>query len=158
MKNLQALMNRLTACVRDDAAAQRRVLKLMEGQEQAILERQPARIERANAELEAELERVEPRNRLRGEVLDALAAHWGVPRGAVTLASVAERFGPGSEPLLQLRGELRLLAADVTRASRRLAALITMHRQIARDVIGLLLTDENGNPLEREGTLIDARA
>lgn len=158
MKDLQALMNRLTACVREDADAQRRLLELMESQEQAILERRPERLEQANAELEAELLRVEPRSRLRDAVLHAFAAHWNVPGSAITLASVAERFGPGAETLLRLRGELRVLAADVKRASRRLAALIHMHRQIARDVIGLLLTDENGNPLEGEGTLIDARA
>ena len=74
----------------------------------------------------------------------------------LTLTSIAERLGPEGEAILQVRGALRDSAARVAREGRRLGRLLSVHRQLARETIEILLTDEHGNPLHDEGTLVDA--
>ena len=42
--------------------------------------------------------------------------------------------------------------------SRQVAAIAGMQRSVVRDVLSALLTDESGNPVHADGTLIDAQA
>ena len=72
--------------------------------------------------------------------------------------SIAERFGSNAERLLELRDQLEEVTRETQRLGRKVGALIGVHRRVTRDVLETLLTDENGNPMNDEGTLVDARA
>jgi len=154
--DLGSLRNHLLGWARDELASQGRLAALLVLQEEAAVAHDVQQVEEQTAALKSELGRAPRRAERRGTVIRALAAHWNVPASQLTLTSIAERLGTEGEPLLQVRSDLREMAAQVARRGRRLARLLSVHRQLARETIELLLTDEQGNPLEDEGILVDA--
>ena len=160
--------NQLTAWVRCELEEQAAILAALEEQERCVSGGSPAEVEEASAEvaraIEAEAER---RSRLT-RILSRLADELGLPASVLTLGSVTERLGGGptaqgvrdplADQLWRLRDELRVAVERVAAQARRVAAVITMQRAVVHDVLTALLSDENGNPVQSEGTLIDARA
>ena len=151
-----SLRNHLLGWARDEVAGQRRLLATLELQEEATIAHDVGRVDEHTAAIQAELGRAPGRAERRETLVQALAAHWNVPASVLTLTSIAERLGPEGESLLQVRSDLRDIAARVARQGRRLGRLLSVHRQLARETIEILLTDEQGNPLHDEGTLVDA--
>lgn len=158
MEELQSLLNRLIACSQAELVVQRRLVELVLDQRVAVLERRPESVERATAELGAELERAASRRAARVEAVARLARHWKVSAGALTLSSIAERSGPRGQALLELRDELREVASRLSEEGRRVAALVRHQRAFVQDVLQALLGDENGNPVRDGGTLVDTSA
>ena len=154
--DLGSLRNHLLGWARDELASQGRIAALLARQEEAAVAHDVRRVEEATAAIQAELGRAPRRAERRGTVIQALATRWKVPAGQLTLTSIAERLGPEGQPLLQVRTDLRDMAAQLARQGRRLGRLLSVHRQLARETIEILLTDEHGNPLHDEGTLVDA--
>jgi len=165
MAPLRSLMNRLESCVAADLEGQRRIAAALGAVQEAVLRRDREALGASGAALEREVAGGRRRNAQRTTVLAALAAHWNVARPALTLRSVAERFGPGvlggpgepgAERLLALRDDLRAASAEVVRASRRTFALLALHRDLLRETLELLLGASGENPLEVEGAILDA--
>jgi hypothetical protein len=154
--DLGSLRNHLLGWARDELASQGRLSALLELQELAAVAHDVEQVKEHTAALQAELGRAPRRAERRGTVIQALASHWNVSAGQLTLTSIAERLGPEGDPLRQVRSDLRDMAARVARQVRRLGRLLSVHRQLARETIEILLTDEKGNPLHDEGTLVDA--
>ena len=154
--DLGSLRNHLLGWARDELSSQGRLSALLERQEEATVAHNVGQVEEHTAAIQAELGRAPRRAERREAVVQGLAKHWQVPASQLTLTSIAERLGTGGEPLLQVRSDLRDMAAKLARQGRRLGRLLAVHRQLARETIEILLTDEQGNPLHDEGTLVDA--
>lgn len=154
--DLGSLRNHLLAWARDELASQERLAALLEAQEQATVAHDVRIVEEHTASIQAELGGAAGRAKRRETVVGALAAHWNVAATVLTLTSIAERLGPQGDVILEVRGDLRDTAARVARQVRRLGRLLSVHRQLARETIEILLTDEQGNPLHDAGTLVDA--
>jgi hypothetical protein len=147
----QSLINRLEAYLQEELQARERSLVFLKQQEEAIAE--------ATHALERELLSNVARSSRRDEVFQGLGRLWNVPASAMTLTSIAERMGVGSDRLRSLRDRLRNRTADVVRQNRRIAALTRVHRQLVQDVLGVLFQEEvEAQPLSAAGTLIDAEA
>lgn len=154
--DLGSLRNHLLGWARDELASQERLSALLALQEEATVAHDVQAVEKHTAAIQVELGNAASRAKRRETVVQALATHWNVPASVLTLTSIAERLGPQAEAILLVRGDLRESAARVARQGRRLGRLLSVHRQLARETIEMLLTDEQGNPLHDEGTLIDA--
>ena len=151
----KGLMNHLLASVDQDIEAQERMLLLLAEQERTVLEEHPEGVVNATAAIESELESYGAR---REQLFSCFGELFGVPAGGLTLSMIVERFGAGSEGLARRRSRLRECTAKVVRKQRFVAALLREHRRFITDLLGLILTDETGNPVQEEGALIDARA
>lgn len=158
IEDLQSLLNHLVAGVREEILAGERTLELLECQQHAVIARDHAGLSAATRSLAEHLATAPQRSARRERVLARLGAAWGVPASVLTLSSVAERAGAGAEPLLAERSELRRVTAEVVRENKKTAALLLLHRRVVREVLDLFLTDEDGKPVEGEGTLVDAEA
>lgn len=158
MRDPQSAVNHLLDWAREELAAQRRVLGILELQEAAVHAQDAAATAQSTAELELALEAAPRRSARRARLFHALAERWGVAFQVLSLTSIAERHGPGAEPLLELRDQLEAVATEVAQRNRRVGALIGVHRRVTRDVIRIVLGDEHGDPLGTEGTLVDAQA
>ncbi|MCB9916268.1 MAG: flagellar export chaperone FlgN [Planctomycetes bacterium] len=156
--NAQSVLNHLAANVREELAAKRAALALIEAQEGAVarcdMDAFEAGLERMRVHLEGDRRREQKRQRL----IEQLAAAWQVAPGTLTLGSIAIRFGAQGDELRGLRGELRQVVADVARRNRRLSALLGMHRRLNRDVLKVVLGAEGGAEPTQAGSLVDARA
>ena len=158
MSDVARTLNLLAGCVQDELGAQRRVLALLDEQEQAIAANDPAATADAVERLEREMSTNGERAHRRHRLLEQLSVAWGVPADLLTLGSVVERGGARAAHLAPLRAELRELTAQVAKKNRLLGALIGMHRRVIRDVIEAVLDDEPGAALKGAGSLIDAEA
>ncbi|MAE29547.1 MAG: flagellar export chaperone FlgN [Planctomycetota bacterium] len=158
MKSERSLINHLEVCVEEDLASQRRLVQLIAQQEAAIVDNDTGALSAATEALEAELRQAPTRSGNRERVLRGLARAWRIHRDSITLASAAERAAEGGERISELRQDLRGATAEVARATRRLAALATMHRNVVREVIDALLGDETSSPVLSAGTLVNAEA
>ncbi|MBJ02696.1 MAG: hypothetical protein CMK00_07490 [Planctomycetes bacterium] len=158
MKSERSLLNHLESCVEEDLAAQKRLVLLLADQEAAIVSNDAGALALATEALEGELRLAPTRSGGRERVLRGLARAWGIHRSALTLSSVAERAKEGGERIGDLRQDLRAATAEVARASRRMAALTTLHRNVVRDVIDALLGAEHESPVLSAGTLVNAEA
>jgi len=155
----QSLINRLEACIQEELQARERTLDLLTQQEEAIVGNRSEKLAEATRVLERELLSNVDRSARRDEVFRCLGRLWGVPQSALTLSSIAERVGPGSERIRGLRDKLRDRTAEVVRRNRRIAALTRLHRQLVQDVLGVLFQEAaQAAPLSGAGTLIDAEA
>lgn len=154
---IQSLLNSLQAWAQEELAGQRRMLAIIERQEQTLCANDPEGLAQATQSLEPELaaqsERVEKRRRL----FAVLAAHWQADPEALSLSSILERCGeqPGLETL---RDELRRSTTELLRRNRRFSVLAAAHRRLVEELVNALL--EAGNPSSRThgGALVDAQA
>ena len=158
MKNLQSLMNHLWAWIEREIVAQRELDSLLAEQEAAIVEQDTEALEGVLERLQAALDGAPARNEKRLAIFAGLAEHWQVAVDFLTLSSITERLGPDAGRLPALRAELREVAAGVVRRQRRISKAVATHRRITKDVFDALFGDQDGGPLEREGTLVDAEA
>jgi hypothetical protein len=156
MRDAQGISLHLAAWARDERAAQEQTLEVLEEQERAVRARDLGAVDAAVERLRLIGERGAARGRRRDQLLSDLAQAWDVPRAALTLGSVVERLGDDGAALAELRRELRQGAAQVLRASRRVAVLVSTLRRVSGEVIEMLLTDEDGTPLHGGGALVDA--
>lgn len=152
----QALLNGLEAYVQDEIGARRRMLAIVDAQERAILAGKSADLELATRDVEAEITKDAERSARRARLFAAAGATWRVAPGALSLSSIAERFGPSAERLCVLRSELRNTTAELARRNRRLSVLVSAHRRLLTDLIQTLLASDDAAPLTVSGTLIDA--
>lgn len=154
---VQSLLNSLQAWAQEELAGQRRMLAIIERQEQALCANDPEGLAAATQALEPELaaqgERVEKRRRL----FAVLAAHWKADPEALSLASIIERCGeqPG---LARLREELRRSTLELLRRNRRFAALAAAHRRLVEELVKALLSAGQPAPRRHGGALVDAEA
>ena len=159
--------NQLLVWARTELEEQRALMAALDEQERCVSGGDPDAISTASAalveRLEAELER---RGRLT-RIFERLAGEMGLPASVLTLGSVAERLGGGpaatrpdplAQQLFDLRVELRAAVERVRDRAREVAAIAGMQRSVVRDVLSALLSDEHGNPVHTDGTLIDAQA
>ena len=153
---IRKLGNRLLVAVREDVAAQCRMLRLLEQQEATITRPSSPEFRAATDALEQELERIPFRKGQRDQAFKNLGRAFGVDFKALTLGSIAERLGSACGPLEVERILLREAILEVQKVNRRVAALIRMHREITRDVLNAVLGDGSGKTPFEGGTLIDA--
>lgn len=147
---------RLLASLRDEVAAQERIAALLERQEQTVVSPSSDLFREATEALEAELGRAPHRATKRERVLRDLAELFGVARSALTITSLVERLGPAGDALRVERGRLESTVLEVQRRTRRVNALVRMHREVTRDLLQVVLGTEEGGDVHAGGTLIDA--
>jgi len=167
-QTLRVGVNHLLAWVRAEISAQKQILDVLAAQEESVSAGTPAELEGTTGDVAVALDSQEERRLRLKRILTSLARDMGVPASTMTLGSAVERLGggpnaqgapdPSAEQLWRLRGELRELVKQVSERNRRLASLIGLQRGIVRDVLSTLLSDENGDPIQSEGSLIDASA
>lgn len=158
MNNQKSLLRHLEACTQEDLCAQTRIRELLAQQSAALTTRNTESIEETTDELDRELDAGLHRVTRRGQLIDGFASIWGIPGSALSLSSIAERYGPGSEKLMELRTQLRTATTEVMEAGRRNAALIRMHREVVHEVMDVLFGEGGKNPLDVEGSLVNAEA
>ncbi len=152
---LERRMNRLLAALREDVAAQQRIVEFLTRQERAVAAPSEDSFGAATTSLERELARSPFRAEKRNRSLRSMAEGLGVPASAMTLTSAAERMGDAGAPLLVERDRLRAVAGEVRRRNLRVAALVRMHRDVTRDLLQIVLGKDGAN-VHEGGTLIDA--
>lgn len=161
-------INQLLAWVQTEIEEQKGMLTALEEQERCMSGGTPQEAEAATQQLLDTMDSEGARRSRLTRILNRLANEMGLPASVLTLGSVTERLGGGpnaqeprdahAERLWELRGELRELAQEVSKRARVVAAVVRLQRSVVHDVLGALLTDEEGNPVQTEGTLIDASA
>lgn len=156
-QSVQSALNALEGWVQEELAARRRMLALLEAQESAVKHNHGAEIETNLHAIEAELEQQSTRESRRTKLFDALAAHWSVASGALTLSSIAERAGERGERLKRLRDELADATREVVRRNRRLNALLNAHQKVVEELLGALIAIHGGDAKSREGALVNTR-
>ncbi len=156
MSLLLAERNRLEALLREDLASQRSMLALLRRQEAAVVARTPEDLVAVTSEIEVEVSSSAARRMRREPVVRRIAELLRVAPSALSLGSLAERLGADGARLLTLRDELREATTRVVRQNRRVAALVGLHRRINQEVLELVLADEDSNPMQRAGALVDA--
>lgn len=156
MTNPQSLLHSLEAYVQDEIGARQRMIEIVARQEDAVLRGKAHDLELATRELEAELALQTDRAGRRTKIFAVFGTHWQVAPAALTLSSIAERIGAGSDRLLALRHDLRDATAALARRNRRLAALTTLYRRVLSDVIETLVSGDDATPLANAGTLVNA--
>jgi FlgN protein len=154
---LQSLLNALQAWAQEELGGQRRMLLLIERQEQALCANDPAGLAAATAALEPELAAQGERVGKRQRIFAALAAHWQADPEALSLSSILERSGeqPG---LAKLRKELHSSTTGLLRRNRRFAALAAAHRRLVEELVEALLEIKDPSSHARGGALVDAQA
>lgn len=160
MNNVDTLINHLEANIREELAAQDRLLMLLEEQEQAIIAGLSEGVSIASKALDSESAGAARRTVSRKRLVKGISEAWHVPSGAMTLGSIAERAGERGKRLSELRSDLREKANEVARKNRRVASVARLHHQVIREVINTIFRDDEGGYLDGEaaGTLIDAEA
>lgn len=156
MKNAQGLLNRLEAQARLDLEAEKAALQCLERLVDVVRAGSVAELESATLAIKSELESGQARALRRRALIESCAQHFGIAASLVTLGSLCERLGPPAAKLLDLRTELRAVAANIAHINRKLTAAIRLQRRIINDALAILLSDENGNPVDEQGTLINA--
>ena len=148
---------RLVAVVRDEIAAHERLDALLAKQEASVARPSSDAFREATLAIEAELARAPHRTQKRESALKAIGAALGVAGAALTLTSLAERFG-GGDALRDERDRLQSIALQTQARTRKVAALVRVHREVTRELLQSALGDEDeprGDVLSG-GTLIDA--
>lgn len=158
MMDERALLNALEACLQEEVVATRRVSDSIVAQEESIKVGEPERLEEVTKELEKELQGNLQRSLRRSTILEGLARVWNVPASAMTLSSIGERAGNGAGRMSLLRDQLRKAISEVVRANRRVAALTSLRRQVASDVLQALVGSGEINPMRASGSLVNAEA
>lgn len=158
MMELKSQLLHLEAWARDEIAAQRRLGDQIAMQEAALRAGDLAAFEAATILVQNEAETGAERHARRDRLVAALARHFGVSTRHVTLASVIERAGPDAGNLPELRRELRTVAQDVARDSRRLRRVMVALREVNRELLGSLLGAPGTHALDNEGSLVNAEA
>lgn len=153
------LLPELVDCVREDLAAQRRILDLVERQRRRITDDRGRGLEQEAEEMVSELRSAPERSARRELLMTRFARAWELPVGEVTLSMIVLRLGERASELAELRGELRRTTAEVVRSLRRFSALVSTQRRVVNDVLRSLLDDEEPGRSDRpEGVLLDAEA
>ena len=151
-------LGRLVAVVRDELAAHERLAALLAQQEASVARPRSDAFREATLAIEAELARAPHRTQKRETALKAIGAELGVAGAALTLTSLAERFGAGGDALRDERDRLQSIALRTQARTRKVAALVRVHREVTRELLQSALGDEDeprGDVLSG-GTLIDA--
>ena len=173
MNELQSTLHHFEACVRADLDGQKRTLSLLEQQIESLHEGGREELEESTRDIQAEEIRAIERARRRERLLQALASHWAIAMGSVTLSSVVQRLEAETSTrgqaarLRELNTELRHTTTVVARTGRKLAALIRVRRQVLADALTLLLSEADdavsvsesrsvAAPRIKKGALIDA--
>jgi hypothetical protein len=155
--NPRQLLHELESYVQDEVGARQRMIDIVARQEAAVKDGRAVDLEQATRDLEHELTGQVERARRRERIFAGFAAAWQVAPAVLSLSSIAERIGPGTDRLLALRAELRDATAALAKRNRRLAALTALYRRVLGDVIETIVRGENSAPLENTGTLVNAR-
>ena len=158
--DVRGLANRLIAWLQEELGAEQRLRALLEDEERAIRAVDTAALNAAAALVEEEVRGSVARERRRTELMRAFGRAFGADPRALSLTRLAERLGAGTreaEAVLQLRGELRQAAAEVSRLGRRIASLARYHDKLFAELMGTLLGVGATRSTEG-GVLIDARA
>lgn len=155
---IRRLTNRLVAVVRDEVAAHERLDALLERQEATVTAPSSDAFRTATEAIEAELARAPHRASKRNAVLESLGNALGVAAGALTLTSLCERLGDDAAALRPERDRLEEVANRTRKRTRKIAALVRMHREVTRELLQAVLGDggESGADVLSGGTLIDA--
>ena len=156
MSKILSERNRLEGLLRREASGQASLLELLRRQEAAVIGRTPETLAEVTERIEQELASAAARRLEREPVMQKLAVLLGVAPSALTLGSLIERLGVDGERLQPLREELRNTASKVVRQNRRVAALVGLHRRLNQEVLEHLLAQDDANPFERSGALVDA--
>jgi hypothetical protein len=156
MSRLIAERNRLEANLREELAAQVELLELLRRQEAAVVARTPDDLVEVTSHIESELSAAAARRLRREPILRKVAELVQAAPSALTLRSIAERLGDEGVRLRGLREELREATSRVVRQNRRVAAVLGLHRRLNQEVLELVLAEEDSNPFERTGALVDA--
>jgi hypothetical protein len=146
------------AWVQEEIVAQKRLSSLLADQERAIVTGDTPDLTETSQAIERELAGSVPRDRRRRELVDGFARVWGIPAGAMSLSSIAERLGNEARRLVTLRRELRGVVADVLRRGRRISAMAQHHQGLLRDVMHLLAGAGDDRNKDHEGALVNAEA
>jgi hypothetical protein len=156
MSSLLAERNRLEANLRDELASQVELLELLRRQEAAVVARTPDGLVEVTGRIESLLSAAAARRLRREPILRKVAELMQVAPSSLTLRSIAERLGEEGARLRSLREELRETTSRIVRQNRRVAAVVGLHRRINQEVLELVLAEEDSNPFERTGALVDA--
>jgi hypothetical protein len=157
MTSPRSLLHDLETYVQDEVGARQRMIDIVARQEVAVLHGRAVELEQATRDLERELALQVDRASRRQRILTGFGAAWRLSPSVLSLSSIAERIGPGTERLLTLRRELRDSTATLAKRNRRLAALTTIYRRVLGDVIETLVSGEDSAPLDNTGTLVNAQ-
>ena len=158
MNKLPLLLRHLSTQVNEELEAQRRLLALLEAQQEAISAAQAPAIVEAGAAVEAELASAGTRARHRGVLLEGFANLWGLKAGTLTFSSVIERAGEAAADLANVRNDLRSVTSDVTRKARNIRTLASAHQRLTMEILEVLFASESNGSVEAGGVLVDAEA
>ena len=156
MSKILSERNRLEGVLRRELNGQAALLELLRRQETAVIGRTPEALTEITERIEQELSSAAARRLEREPIMHKLALLLGVVPSALTLGSLIERLGADGERLQPLREDLRTVTSKVVRQNRRVAALVGLHRRLNQEVLEHLLAQDDSNPLERSGALVDA--
>jgi hypothetical protein len=148
----------LEAWVQEETGAQRRLARLLEAEERALVSGTPGELDEALQSLESEMRQAGPRAARRTELLRLAARDLGVAPAALTIRSAAGRLGERGERLARLRAELAEAARGASRAARKVGVLARWqqaanHKMLGE--IGALVSDGRG---AAAGVMLDAEA
>lgn len=156
MSRLLAERNRLEANLREELASQVELLELLRRQEAAVVARTADDLVEVTSCIESTLSAAAARRLRREPILRTVAELMQVAPSSLTLRSIAERLGEEGSRLRSLREELREATSRVVRQNRRVAAVVGLHRRLNQEVLELVLAEDDSNPFERTGALVDA--
>ncbi len=156
MSRLLAERNRLEANLRAELTSQSELLDLLRRQEAAVVARTPDDLVAVTSRIESVLSAAAARRLRREPNLRKVAELMQVAPSSLTLRSIAERLGEEGTRLRALREELREATSRVVRQNRRVAAVVGLPRRLNQEVLALVLAEEDSNPFERTGALVDA--
>jgi len=150
--SLASAVRELEGYLEQEIEAQRMLLSIVAAQEQAVLAGDTAGVVRATGELERELSGGVAREKIRRRLLDEFGSHFTVVPKTLTLSSIVERLGPHAGRIGELRRELRGVAGDVMRGSRKLSSVAKYHQGLVSEVLSML------SPEGGEGALVHVEA
>lgn len=158
MMNVQSLINGLEAWVQEELLARRKLLALLERQEEVVKRANGLDLEAVVHDIQVELDAQARRDEKRVRLFEGLAQHWGVSAETLTLTSIVERAGPQAARLALLRDELAAASERIVRKNRRLSALLSVHHKVVEELLCALVAIQGGTPGAPAGALVDAEA
>ena len=156
--NIPGLVIQMEAWSREELAAQKALLALLDRQEQAVSKNDTEELTAVSEEVQAHLKKNTGRDRRRQELVGRLATAFGVSAKTLTLESIAQRasdLGIPTDGLLASREELRKESAKVLRTGRRIASIARYHQAFLNEVLRIFAPDDDE---AKEPVLLDARA
>lgn len=160
-RTLDKLTGRLVAALREEIVAHERIAELLSLQEESV--RDPESLREVTLKLDVELSRTPHRTSKRDRALEDLARHLGIAKRAMTLGSLCERLSVadasanGRTAALRVERErLREAVLLTQKRTRRVNALVRLHREVAAELLSVVLGTESGEDVHAGGTLIDA--